>query len=77
MPNAASFESFEKVPNHLVSIFERNLAQLKSPGYDEASLRQEFLNPFFRELGWDLENKAWLIEAANLAKRRHRRRPAN
>jgi type I restriction-modification system DNA methylase subunit len=63
MPNAASFESFEKELNRLVGIFERNLAELKSPGYDEASLRQEFLNPFLRALGWDLENKAGLIPA--------------
>jgi type I restriction-modification system DNA methylase subunit len=63
MQKAASFESFEKELNRLVSIFERNLAELKSPGYDEANLRQEFLNPFFRELGWDLENKAGLIPA--------------
>jgi hypothetical protein len=63
MPNAASFESFEKELNRLVVIFERNLAELKSPGYDEANLRQEFLNPFFRALGWDLENKAGLIPA--------------
>jgi len=63
MPNAASFESFEKELNRLVRIFERNLAAYKSAGYDEASLRQEFLNPFFRALGWDIENKAGLIPA--------------
>jgi len=63
MRNPSTFASFEKELNRLVEIFERNLAHLKSPGYDEASLRQEFLNPFFRALGWVMENKAGLIPA--------------
>ena len=29
----------------------------QSAAYDEASVRQEFLNPLFRALGWDIENK--------------------
>ncbi|MCG3149834.1 MAG: hypothetical protein PCFJNLEI_03299 [Verrucomicrobiae bacterium] len=63
MGNPATFVSFEKELNRLIIIFERNLPALKSAGYDEASLRQEFLNPFFRALGWDMENKAGLILA--------------
>jgi len=35
-----------------------NINQYKSNAYDEASLRQEFLNPLFRTLDWDMENKA-------------------
>src|ERR1039458_2287364 len=62
MTNAASFESFEKELNRLVSIFERGLAEFKSFGYVEAQLRDDFLNPFFRALGWDLENSAGLIQ---------------
>jgi hypothetical protein len=62
MPKVASFESFEKELNRLVSIFERGLAEFKSPGYVEAQLRDDFLNPFFRALGWDLENSAGLIQ---------------
>jgi type I restriction-modification system DNA methylase subunit len=61
MPSDATFESFEKELSRLVEIFGRNLAAYKSPGYDEASLRKEFLDPFFTALGWDLENKAGLI----------------
>ncbi len=45
----------------MVDQFGRNIAQYKSSAYDEASLRQEFLNPLFRSLGWDIENKAGLI----------------
>ncbi len=62
MPNAASFESFERELDRLVGIFERNLADLKSPAYVEAKLRDDFLNPFFRALGWDSENRAGLIQ---------------
>src|SRR5437899_630417 len=61
MPNATSFESFEKELRRLVEIFGKNLTAYKSPGYDEANVRKEFLDPFFRELGWDIENKAGLI----------------
>ena len=62
-PNTAapSFENFKVELDRLVEQFGRNLKQYKSSSYDEASLRQEFLDPFFRALGWDLENKAGLI----------------
>jgi hypothetical protein len=62
MPKAASFESFEKELNRLVGIFERGLAEFRSSGYVEAQLRDDFLSPFFRALGWDLENSAGLIQ---------------
>ena len=61
MPHGATFDSFQRELARLVDIFGRNLAAYKSAGYDEASLRQEFLNPLFRALGWDIENKAGLI----------------
>ena len=57
----ATFKSFEAELSRLVDTFGKNLTAYKGPGYDEASLRQEFLNPFFRALGWDMENKAGLI----------------
>ncbi len=63
MPTDASFESFERELNRLVGIFERNLAEFKSSGYVEAQLRDDFLNPLFRALGWDLENRAGLIQS--------------
>ena len=63
MPNAASFESFEKELNRLVGIFGRGLGEFKSSRYVEAQLRDDFLNPFFRALGWDLENSAGLIQS--------------
>jgi hypothetical protein len=58
----ATFESFEKELNRLVESFGKRLAELKKPGYAEAQLRDDFLNPFFRALGWDMENRAGLIQ---------------
>ena len=63
MSTGVGFASFEKELNRLVGTFERNLAEFKKPGYVEAQLRDDFLNPFFRALGWDLENRAGLIQS--------------
>ena len=63
MATDATFKSFEKELNRLVAIFERNLPELKSADYVEAKLREDFLNPFFRALGWDMENRAGLVQA--------------
>ncbi len=58
----STFESFEKELNRLATSFGKRLAELKQPGYAEAQLRDDFLNPFFRALGWDMENRAGLIQ---------------
>jgi hypothetical protein len=63
MATGASFESFEKELTRLAGIFERGLAEFKGAGYVEAQLRDDFLNPFFRALGWDLENRAGLVQS--------------
>lgn len=47
----------------LVEQFERNLDSYKSGRYNEAQLRKEFLDPFFKALGWDMDNTAGLAEA--------------
>jgi hypothetical protein len=41
----------------LVERFDYNKDDLHSPHYNEAQLRQEFLNPFFKALGWDVYNE--------------------
>jgi predicted type IV restriction endonuclease len=46
----------------LVERFERNLEAYRSGQYNEAQLRQEFLNPFFKALGWDVDNKRGYAE---------------
>ncbi|MDO4569060.1 MAG: N-6 DNA methylase [Planctomycetia bacterium] len=43
---------------NLVLKFKRNIAQYKSPSYNETETRIEFLNPFWKELGWDVDNEA-------------------
>lgn len=40
----------------LVDKFERNLDAYKNPSYKEEQLKQEFINPFFKALGWDVDN---------------------
>src|SRR5208337_4283421 len=62
MATDATLKSFEKEMDRLVGIFERNLTELKGPDYVEAKLREDFLNPFFRALGWDMENRSGLIQ---------------
>jgi hypothetical protein len=47
----------------LIERFDRNLAAYKGGQYNEAQLRQDFLNPFFGALGWDMANKAGYAEA--------------
>jgi hypothetical protein len=41
----------------LVQRFEYNKDTYRSLSYKEAQLRQEFLDPFFEALGWDVANK--------------------
>jgi hypothetical protein len=62
MPADVTFATFEKELNRLVESFGCRLNELKSADYNEAKLRDDFLNPFFRALGWDMENRAGLIQ---------------
>jgi adenine-specific DNA methylase len=47
----------------LVERFTRNRETYCSAAYNEAQLRQEFVNPFFKALGWDMDNAAGYAEA--------------
>ncbi|NLO72789.1 MAG: N-6 DNA methylase [candidate division WS1 bacterium] len=47
----------------LVERFGRNRDQYRSAAYNEATLRTEFLDPFFEALGWDVANRAGYAEA--------------
>jgi len=44
----------------LIDTFGNNLDFYKSDQYNEYQLRQEFLDPFFKSLGWDMDNEAGL-----------------
>jgi type I restriction-modification system DNA methylase subunit len=46
----------------LVERFDHNREQYTSGNYNEAQLRQEFINPFFSALGWDVENRQGYAE---------------
>ena len=48
----------------LVDQFQQNLDSYKSGNCNEAQLRSEFLDPFFKALGWDLDNTQGLAEAS-------------
>lgn len=47
----------------LVKRFEENRDAYTSGVYNETQLRREFLDPFFKELGWDVDNEGGLTEA--------------
>jgi type I restriction-modification system DNA methylase subunit len=40
-----------------VDKFERNLEAYKKSSYKEEQIKQEFINPFFKALGWDVDNE--------------------
>ena len=48
---------------NLVSRFEDNRSMYRSGNYNEARLRLEFLDPFFRALDWDVNNERGYAEA--------------
>ena len=37
--------------------FEERIAEIKAPEYKEAVARVEFISPFFKALGWDVDNE--------------------
>jgi hypothetical protein len=47
----------------LIARFDRNRDSYKSPQYNETQLRREFLDPFFKALGWDIDNEQGYAEA--------------
>ncbi|MBN1128791.1 MAG: Eco57I restriction-modification methylase domain-containing protein [Chitinispirillaceae bacterium] len=47
----------------LVSRFSANYESYSAPAYKEAHVRQEFINPFFEALGWDVSNRQGFAEA--------------
>lgn len=47
----------------LVERFEQNIESYKSGNYNETQARQEFINPFFEALGWDISNTRGYAEA--------------
>jgi len=53
-------------PDRLLELIQRvrfNEASYRSGHYNETQARREFLDPFFKELGWDVDNQAGYAEA--------------
>ena len=47
----------------LVERFDNNLDAYRSGAYNETQLRREFVDPFFKILGWDVNNEKGYAEA--------------
>ena len=45
------------IVGQLVERFESHREAYRSGRYNEAQVRQEFLNPLFEALGWDVHNR--------------------
>ena len=43
--------------SELVERFDRNREAYLSSEYNEAQVRLELINPFFKALGWDIDNE--------------------
>lgn len=55
-------ESYKQV-EHLVNRFAENIDSYKSFDYNETQTRRDFIDPFFKALGWDIDNSQGFAEA--------------
>ncbi len=51
----------------LIQRFERNLDAYRSGQYNETQVRREFIDPFLKELGWDVDNKKQLSKYGKIS----------
>ena len=47
----------------LVEQFQRNRQSYQDPKFNETQTRVQFINPFFKALGWDVDNQLGYAEA--------------
>ncbi len=47
----------------LVQLFEQNKESYLKSGYNETQVRREFIDPFFKAMGWDVDNTRGWAEA--------------
>ena len=57
----ASLETFSQSLNKLIKKFETDKAHYLSKDYSESQAKIDFITPFFKALGWDVENEAGLL----------------
>ncbi|MBD3329169.1 N-6 DNA methylase [Candidatus Dojkabacteria bacterium] len=58
-------KQFQDKIYQLVEVFDRNIDQYKTQSdsnFNEAQLREQFLNPMFKALGWDMYNEQGFAE---------------
>jgi predicted type IV restriction endonuclease len=55
-----SIESLTQGLEKLIRKFDADSAHYRSKAYGEAQARIDFITPFFKTLGWDVENEAGL-----------------
>jgi len=60
----ASLASFTAAVEKLIHRFESDQAHYLSKSYSEAQARVDFVTPFFKALGWDVENEEGLAHHA-------------
>ena len=58
---AATLETFRDNLQKLIRKFEADTAHYLSKDYSEAQARIDFINPFFKALGWDVDNEQGLL----------------
>jgi type I restriction-modification system DNA methylase subunit len=61
---SASLVSFKSTLEKLVRRFESDRTHYLSKSYSEAQARVDFITPFFKALGWDVENEEGLAHHA-------------
>tara|TARA_B110000114_G_C15088715_1_gene397440 strand:+ start:65 stop:3169 length:3105 start_codon:yes stop_codon:yes gene_type:complete len=55
-------EAYQKIKK-LVDQFDNHVDDYKSTGYNEHQTRVHYINPFFKALGWDVDNEIGAAEA--------------
>lgn len=56
-------EEAKSIINTLVERFAEHRKEYHLPDYNEQKARQDFINPFFKALGWDIDNEKGASEA--------------
>lgn len=58
-PKELAYSAIEE----LVNRFDEQFASYKKADYNEAQTRKDFIDPFFKALGWDMDNSQGYAEA--------------
>ena len=58
-----SKEAAYTIVEDLVTRFDEQIASYKKTDYNETLTRRDFIDPFFKALGWDMDNSQGNAEA--------------